>query len=64
MSSDKPPLLPSQTPTKSYILVIHGGAGTMAKAGSTKEQQMLYKAGLAKALHAVRILYQDNHLFC
>ncbi|KIK00383.1 hypothetical protein K443DRAFT_679191 [Laccaria amethystina LaAM-08-1] len=52
MPSDKTPLLPSLTSGKSYVLVIHGGAGTMSKAGSTKEQQALYKAGLAKALHA------------
>ena len=54
--SNKTRLLPSQIPRKSYILVIHGGAGTMSKAGSTKEQQMLYKASLAKALHAVSVL--------
>jgi len=28
----------------------------MSKAGSTKEQQMLYKASLVKALHAVSVL--------
>ncbi|KAF7428376.1 hypothetical protein PC9H_007599 [Pleurotus ostreatus] len=33
-----------------YVLVIHGGAGTMTRAGSTPEQQAAYKSALSKAL--------------
>jgi beta-aspartyl-peptidase (threonine type) len=36
-----------------YVLVIHGGAGTMSKEGSTPEQQRAYKAALAQALRSV-----------
>ena len=35
-----------------YTLVIHGGAGTMAKERSTPEQRAQYKAALARALRA------------
>ncbi|KAF8972944.1 asparaginase [Flammula alnicola] len=35
-----------------YVLVIHGGAGTMSKEGSTPEQQGAYKAALSEALRA------------
>jgi len=35
-----------------YVLVIHGGAGTMSREGSTPEQRATYRAGLSKALKA------------
>lgn len=37
---------------KRYLLVIHGGAGTMSKAGSTPEQRTAYRQTLRRALHA------------
>ncbi|KAG6813675.1 hypothetical protein H0H92_008523 [Tricholoma furcatifolium] len=52
MASEKQPLLPTSTPGQRYALVIHGGAGTMSKAGSTPEQRAAYKAGLRAALEA------------
>jgi len=36
----------------SYVLVVHGGAGTMFRAGSTPEQRAAYKAGIRAALEA------------
>lgn len=33
-----------------YVLVIHGGAGTMSKVGSTPEQRQAYRIALGKAL--------------
>ncbi|TFK44578.1 asparaginase [Crucibulum laeve] len=51
--SEKHPLLPRHgKPSNSYVLVIHGGAGTMSRDRSTPEQQATYKAALAKALQA------------
>ncbi|KAL1739917.1 nucleophile aminohydrolase [Schizophyllum fasciatum] len=35
-----------------HLLVVHGGAGTMSKAGSTPEQRAAYKDTLRRALHA------------
>ncbi|KAI4526824.1 N-terminal nucleophile aminohydrolase [Schizophyllum commune Loenen D] len=35
-----------------YLLVVHGGAGTMTKAGSTPEQRAAYKSTLRRALQA------------
>jgi L-asparaginase / beta-aspartyl-peptidase len=58
--NEKRPLLarPEATsqnkPNKSqkFTLVIHGGAGTMARERSTPEQRAGYKAALAQALKA------------
>ncbi|EGN99625.1 hypothetical protein SERLA73DRAFT_134933 [Serpula lacrymans var. lacrymans S7.3] len=33
-----------------YVLIIHGGAGTMLREGSTPEKQAMYKAALSEAL--------------
>lgn len=33
-----------------YVLVIHGGAGTMIREGSTPEQRAAYRAALSRAL--------------
>ena len=41
------------SPSGGYALVIHGGAGTMSKKGSTLEQQAAYKTSLRDALEAV-----------
>jgi beta-aspartyl-peptidase (threonine type) len=50
---EKQSLLNHQTSRRhKYVLVIHGGAGTMSKEGSTLEQQARYKAALASALRA------------
>jgi beta-aspartyl-peptidase (threonine type) len=38
--------------TDKFVLVIHGGAGTMARERSTPEQRARYKAALADALKA------------
>lgn len=35
-----------------YVLVIHGGAGTMIRDGSTPEQRAKYRAVLSRALKA------------
>ncbi|KAJ7675079.1 nucleophile aminohydrolase [Mycena rosella] len=35
-----------------YVLVCHGGAGTMSRKGSTPEQRAAYKAGIRAALEA------------
>jgi beta-aspartyl-peptidase (threonine type) len=59
MSQEKLPLLGSSPlkPSSPYVLVIHGGAGTMSKEGSTPEQRADYKAALTEALQAVCIPY-------
>lgn len=43
-----------------YVLVIHGGAGTMAKENSTPEQRALYKAALSRALLAGHAVLKDG----
>ena len=35
-----------------YVLVIHGGAGTMSREGSTPEKRATYRAALSRALKA------------
>ncbi|KAF7327605.1 hypothetical protein MKEN_00339700 [Mycena kentingensis (nom. inval.)] len=35
-----------------YVLVVHGGAGTMNRKGSTEEQREVYRAGIRTALEA------------
>jgi len=52
--SDKQRLLDRSAPqNRSYVLVIHGGAGTMSKEGSTPEQRAAYRAALSEALISV-----------
>ncbi|KZV61441.1 N-terminal nucleophile aminohydrolase, partial [Peniophora sp. CONT] len=57
MSSEKAALLPKRSAEDGkYVLVIHGGAGTMSRERSTPEQRALYHATLKEALrtgHAV-----------
>jgi hypothetical protein len=58
MSQEKLHLL--ESPPNPYVLVIHGGAGTMSKEGSTLEQRAAYKAALVEALQAVCIPYLND----
>ncbi|KDQ57733.1 hypothetical protein JAAARDRAFT_47593 [Jaapia argillacea MUCL 33604] len=43
-----------------YVLVIHGGAGTMSKESSTPEQRAKYKAALGDALRAGYAVLKDG----
>ncbi|GLB37244.1 putative asparaginase [Lyophyllum shimeji] len=55
MVGEKQPLLRTPAPLSAgqrYVLVIHGGAGTMSKEGSTQQQRLAYKAALSTALRA------------
>lgn len=56
MADEKQALLsidPQTSLTKArYVLVIHGGAGTMSKERSTPEQRAQYKSALSNALRA------------
>ena len=54
---EKVPLLTRSSSSIPYVLVIHGGAGTMSKEGSTPEQRTAYKAALVEALRSVCILH-------
>ena len=48
---ENPPLLPHQPHSgQKFVLVIHGGAGTISRATSTPERQALYKTALKAAL--------------
>lgn len=50
---EKQPLLPAAAPTTSrYVLVIHGGAGTMNREKSSAAQRKAYHDGLRVALEA------------
>jgi len=57
-AQEKRPLLGNlqSKPLPRHVLVIHGGAGTMTRAGSTPEQQAAYKAALSQALESVTSL--------
>ncbi|KAF9007985.1 asparaginase, partial [Cyathus striatus] len=62
-SSEKQPLLSpvSSDHSHKYVLVIHGGAGTMEKEHSTPEQEAAYKAALSNALQAgYRVLHSGG----
>lgn len=56
ISAEKSLLTTPHRTLKGYVLVIHGGAGTMSREGSTPEQQAAYKSALADSLRAVRII--------
>jgi hypothetical protein len=43
-----------------YVLVIHGGAGTILKSQSTPEQEKRYKESLEQALHAGQLVLQKG----
>ncbi|KAH8107804.1 asparaginase [Cristinia sonorae] len=60
--NEKQPLLnkPGSNHRQRYVLVIHGGAGTMSKDRSTPEQRANYKAALSKALQAGHAVLKDG----
>lgn len=45
-------LMAQSTKTGKYVLLIHGGAGTILKSRMTSEKEKLYKQGLQNALNA------------
>lgn len=52
-AQEKRPLLPHKPHTRQkFVLIIHGGAGTISRATTTPERQALYKAALKTALEA------------
>lgn len=52
-TEEKPLLLPHKPHSgQKFVLVIHGGAGTISRATSTPERQALYKTALKTALEA------------
>ncbi|KAJ3525586.1 hypothetical protein NM688_g8381 [Phlebia brevispora] len=59
---EKQALLPGKARRENsrYVLVIHGGAGTMSKEGSTPEQRAKYKAALSEALKAGYAVLEDG----
>ncbi|KAI0093308.1 asparaginase [Irpex rosettiformis] len=59
MSNEKQALL-AKPQTGKYVLVIHGGAGTMARERSTPEQRAQYKAALSTALKAGYAVLNDG----
>ncbi|THH12500.1 hypothetical protein EW146_g7637 [Bondarzewia mesenterica] len=59
-SQEKKPLIPRTFSKSDYVLVIHGGAGTMSRESSTPVRQAQYKAALRKALHAGYDVLKDG----
>ena len=53
-------LRPATRPGGRYTLVIHGGAGTMAKENSTPAQRAAYKAALSRALLAGHAVLEEG----
>jgi beta-aspartyl-peptidase (threonine type) len=50
---EKAPLIPRKPNSgHKFVLVIHGGAGTMSRTTATPEKEALYKAALKEALKA------------
>ncbi|TCD61972.1 hypothetical protein EIP91_007658 [Steccherinum ochraceum] len=62
ITSEKTPLLGRLKSSRkpNYVLVIHGGAGTMSKDRITPEQRANYKAALSKALLAGHAVLSDG----
>lgn len=50
----------NKTSTDKYILVIHGGAGTILKSQMTPEKEKLYTQGLQNALNAGNNILEHN----
>ena len=46
--------------SKKYVLVIHGGAGTILKSKMTPEKERLYEQGLQNALNAGKKILEDG----
>ncbi len=53
-------LAQSTKTTGKYVLVIHGGAGTILKSQMTPEKEKLYKEGLQNALNAGKNILQNG----
>ena len=52
-TQEKTPLIPHELHRgQKFVLVIHGGAGTMSRETATPERQALYKTVLKAALEA------------
>jgi len=47
-------------PNKKYVLVIHGGAGTILKSSMTPEKEAMYQRGLQNALDAGHAILKNN----
>src|SRR5690349_13989672 len=45
---------------KKYVLVIHGGAGTILKSSMTPEKETMYQRGLQNALDAGHAILKNN----
>jgi beta-aspartyl-peptidase (threonine type) len=60
-TQEKIPLL-SQKPHRGrkFVMVIHGGAGTISRATSTPERQALYKTALKTALEAGYVVLRER----
>ena len=53
VTQEKLPLLPHRPHSRQkFVLVVHGGAGTISRATTTPDRQALYKAALRTALEA------------
>jgi beta-aspartyl-peptidase (threonine type) len=52
-------ILSAQT-NKKYVLVIHGGAGTILRSSMTPEKEKLYKQGLQNALNAGNTILKNG----
>jgi beta-aspartyl-peptidase (threonine type) len=50
----------TSTARQQYVMVIHGGAGTILKANMTPEREQAYKAGLEKALRSGYAILQSG----
>jgi len=57
---EKIPLLSQKHCGQKFVLVIHGGAGTISRATSTPERQALYKAALKAALEAGYVVLREK----
>ena len=57
---EKKLLIPKPSNKPRYVLVIHGGAGTMSREASTPEREARYKTALSSALRAGYAVLQDG----
>ena len=60
-TQEKTPLLPQESQRgRRFILVIHGGAGTISRTTSTPERQALYRTALKIALEAGHAVLREG----
>ncbi|KAH6869373.1 nucleophile aminohydrolase [Coprinopsis sp. MPI-PUGE-AT-0042] len=52
--------MPTNAAASNYVLVVHGGAGTMSKEGSTPEQRQASKIALGEALRAGYVILKEG----